>query len=221
MEFKKKLLRSFLIIGLLISCKTDEANYYHQKAYQAEENEDFTQAIIYLDKAIKLNPQFAQAYLDRAIDKSIFGLYKEAIQDLDKVIDLKPKWIEAFVCRAEYKRFIDDYEGAYKDTKKALRMKEEIDKENKKLININMDIPIEDILYERAASGYHLGYYNNAIKDLNYCIQQNFLLSDSWCIKGLCLIKIDSIEEGCKSLKKAASFGSEIAEKSIEEYCKS
>ena len=34
MEFKKKLLLPFLIIGLLISCKTEGANYYHQKAYQ-------------------------------------------------------------------------------------------------------------------------------------------------------------------------------------------
>ena len=52
----------------------------------------YNEAIIDLNKAIELNPKFANSHYHRARSYSMLGNIKSAIQDLNKAIELKPTY---------------------------------------------------------------------------------------------------------------------------------
>lgn len=230
-----------LIIGItLIGCKRERAKYYYKEAYKLEEKDKYSEAIKQLDKAIEINPKFEQAYLDRAIDKSILEDYKGAIADLDILINLRPDGIEPYLCRAEYNRMLGKYEDALKDTEKALELKKplmvdsvmvglpELNYANPYIKNGNYDIPLVYILYERGASNFHLGNYEEALKDLDYCIQSTLGFKRSKVpvniaacryYRGLTLLALGYLNEGCGDLKIASSLGDVEATKLLKSEC--
>ena len=228
----KRIAQIFIITFLLFGCKSERANKYYEIAYDLEEKDKYEEAIKYLDKAIEINPKFEQAYLDRAIDKSIIGDYEGAIIDLDKLIELRPDGIEPYVWRAEYKRMLDRYEAAIKDTEIALKLKKpiiidsivvgaaELNYNNPYIKNDNFDIELEYILYERAASNFNLGNYQSAFHDLNYCIQKNLKTKECKFMRGIIYLNSEMNEEGCRDLNDAEKMETGYAVKEIEKYCK-
>ena len=119
--------------------------------------------------------------MNRAIDKSIIGEYESAIDDLTVLINLNKKAIQPYVWRSEYKRQIGQYESAMKDVERALELKNPIydgtniigPKEfNKNAVfpeGNNFNIETEFIVFERAAGNYHLGNYQQALIDIEFC----------------------------------------------------
>ena len=61
-------------------------------------------AIPYYDKAINLNPRFAEAYCNRGIDRAKFEDYEGAISDFNKSINIKPELTTAFFNKVHVKR---------------------------------------------------------------------------------------------------------------------
>ena len=58
---------------------------------------DFEQAIADYDKAIELNPDYADAYFNRGVAHAASGNYEQAIQDIEMYRDLAadaPDWEE-------------------------------------------------------------------------------------------------------------------------------
>lgn len=79
------------------------------------------EAIKKYDDAIKLNPIFAEAYLNRGNAKSNLGLLQDAIVDYDKAIEVVPSYADAYNNRGNAKlklrqnqEAIDDYDKAVK-----------------------------------------------------------------------------------------------------------
>jgi len=56
-------------------------------------------------KAIELNPEFAQAYNNRAYTNMRMQNYKDALPDLNKAIDLKPNYSHALMNRGDIYNF--------------------------------------------------------------------------------------------------------------------
>ncbi len=56
------------------------------------------------DKAIELNPQYAEAYNNRGIAKAELGRNEEAMKDYDKAIELNPQYAEAYNNRGSLQR---------------------------------------------------------------------------------------------------------------------
>jgi TonB family protein len=80
------------------------------------------EAIAALTEAIKLDPTFAEAYLDRCKACSkVPQLYAHAVEDCDKTISLRPANAEAYVTRAQ----LNDYRApdrALRDYAEAIRL---------------------------------------------------------------------------------------------------
>lgn len=228
----KQITQIFIITVLLFGCKNEKANKCYRIAYDLEEKHEYEEAIKYLNKAIEINPKFEQAYLDRAIDKSIIGDYEGAISDLDILIELRPDGIEAYVWRAEYNRMLDKYEEAIKDTEIALKLKNpiiadsivvgvaDLNYDSPYIKNDNFDIKLEYILYERAASNFNLGNNQSAFHDLNYCIQKNLKIKECKYMRGIIYLESEMQEEGCKDLKDAERMETGYAINEIKKYCK-
>ncbi len=78
-------------------------------------------AINYYTKAIKLDPNYIEAYYKRGLAKYEIGHYKRCIKDNNKAIALDPTHTEAYYQRGlaryeigEYKEAIDDFWKGYR-----------------------------------------------------------------------------------------------------------
>lgn len=78
-------------------------------------SKDFNGAIKGADKAIKLNPQGADAYLIRGMSKAGLQKWKDAIADYRQVLKIDPKSIYGYIYMARAKEALQDYNGAIND----------------------------------------------------------------------------------------------------------
>ena len=72
------------------------------------------------DRAIAINPNFAEAYYHRGTAKGNKGDYDGAIADFDRAIAINPNDAEAYVNRGAIKQRKGDYDGAIADYDRAI-----------------------------------------------------------------------------------------------------
>jgi len=82
--------------------------------------DDYKEKLKYYDKAIKANPDFADAYINRGLVKNELQDFDGSIKDYDKAIELDPKCSLAYNNRGYTKYKKGDYEGALADYNKAI-----------------------------------------------------------------------------------------------------
>ena len=69
---------------------SDAANAQLARGAEALNRQEIDESIVYLDKAIKLSPDFAEAYNQRAIAHYLAERYPESIRDCERVLELMP-----------------------------------------------------------------------------------------------------------------------------------
>lgn len=120
-----------------------------EKALGSTEN-----AIAAYDAAIRLKPDFADAYAKRASAKYSLGDYNASIKDYDTAIRMGLDYAAAYVNRGVAKRSLRDYKGAIQDYNTAIRL----DPEN------------VEAYINRGNARSDLGTYEMAIEDYNTAI---------------------------------------------------
>ena len=83
-------------------------------------SEDLKEKADFYTKAIKNNPNYMDAYINRGLVYNELGEYEKSIQDYNKAIELDSKCALAYNNRGYTKFKQDDYEGALKDYNKAI-----------------------------------------------------------------------------------------------------
>jgi tetratricopeptide (TPR) repeat protein len=98
-----------------------EENYYsfYLKGIELDNNGDYDFAVIEFNKAIKLNPNFAEAYDRRGMVYVKLIKYRKAIKDFNKAIELNLQFAEAYnhlgialYCNREFDLAIISYNKA-------------------------------------------------------------------------------------------------------------
>ena len=84
---------------------------------------EYDHAIQNCDKAIELNPKYAEAYCNRGIAYDYNRKYDRAIQDFDKAIELNPKYPEAYCNRGNTYQMKGEHDRAIQDFDKAIELK--------------------------------------------------------------------------------------------------
>lgn len=119
----KKFLSLFLIyMSLTFPCFAKEmeaSDYYNRGLEKSAINQDYTGSIEDFTKAIKLNPNYVEAYKKRASCKSLSNDPIGAIVDFTKIIQLKPNDADAYYDRGFNKLLIKDSTGGMTDLEKA------------------------------------------------------------------------------------------------------
>jgi tetratricopeptide (TPR) repeat protein len=80
---------------------------------------EYGQAIACFDKAIRIEPGFAQAYCNRGTAYYEKGQYDPAIRDFDKAIEINPSFAEAYYNRAVSYYHEKEYDKARQDVQEA------------------------------------------------------------------------------------------------------
>ena len=74
--------------------------------------------------ALRLKPDYAEAYYNRGTAKTLIGEYEAAIADFDEAIRLDPEFVEAHYNRSQTKVSLSQIEGARYDLEMALKLAE-------------------------------------------------------------------------------------------------
>ncbi|HEY0864026.1 MAG TPA: tetratricopeptide repeat protein [Lacunisphaera sp.] len=99
--------------------------------------DDLPRALLYANNVIKLAPQLAEAYEERAQILRATGDLPGARRDLDRVLDLQPKSRTALALRARVRLEQSDYEGAIADAAVAGRSEEMLNVHGEALMALN------------------------------------------------------------------------------------
>jgi len=95
-------------------------DYFEQGNYDYDTG-NCEKAIVAYTKSIELNPEYSQAYNNRAYTYMRMREYKPALADLEKALKLKPDYIQALMNRADIHNYYYDInrQSAIVDYKKA------------------------------------------------------------------------------------------------------
>ncbi len=94
---------------------------FHKVKGLIEGGEDnYDEAIMYCDKAIKLHPGFAEAYYQRGDVHSLKNDFDSALEDFTKVIELNPDFADAYYRRGVFHSLKNDFDSAVKDYTQAI-----------------------------------------------------------------------------------------------------
>ena len=85
------------------------------------DQENYENAIIFFNKASKIDPTNSDAYFYKAFVKDIIGDFKGAIDDYSKAININPSW-QAFLNRGIAKQAIKDIKGSIIDFSQLLKL---------------------------------------------------------------------------------------------------
>ena len=138
-------------------------------------------------EAIRLKPDFAEAYSNRGSAKADLGQYEAAVADYDEAIRLKPDFANAYNSRGVAKARLGQYEAAVADFDEAIRLKPDF----------------AEAYSNRSSAKADLGQYEAAVADYDEAIRLKPAYAAAYFRRGLAKVRL--------KIKDAARKDFEIA----------
>ncbi len=177
------------------------SNFYLQ-AVNKFNKRDFKGAIAGLDKALAINPQLAEAYLNKGAAYGNLKDYPKAITGFDKALAINPRFAEAYHQRGQIYGILKDFPRAIPDLDKAIDLNPRLadayyirgqcykglnDKTRARL-DLDQAIAIDPKLagayISRGVIFLESKYYSKALSDLDRAIAINPKLALAYILKG-------------------------------------
>jgi tetratricopeptide (TPR) repeat protein len=165
---------------------------------------------IYLDSAISINPKDYKYHELKGRNNYYLYDYKKAIISFNQAIILNPKSGWSYLLKAYSKNNLEDFRGAIIDIDKAIPLLVQAKANNES---------IAEAYLNRSYSNSSIGKFNASIIDCNLAISYNKNYAKAYYNKGMALIKLGQIENGCIALSKAGELGFDLAYDAIKENC--
>jgi len=174
-----------------------------QKGRELYEKGEFTEALMNLNKAIDIDPNYAAAYFLRGNIKDNFDDRHGAMKDYNMALEKNPKFTDAFFARGNVKMKLQDYYGAIADFTSCISLNEN---------NI-------EAYFNRGKAKQFLQAYEDAINDCSKIIQLHPKNVDAYYMRGILRIEFGDVKNGCLDLSKAGELGDLKAYETIKEKC--
>jgi tetratricopeptide (TPR) repeat protein len=174
-----------------------------QKGRDLYEKREFTEALLNLNKALEVDPNYAPAYFLRGNIKDNFDDRHGAMKDYNAAIEKNPKFADAFFARGNVKMKLQDYYGAIADFTSCISFNEN---------NI-------EAYFNRGKAKQFLQAYEDAINDCTKIIQIHPKNVDAYFMRGVLRIEFGDVKNGCLDLSKAGELGDLKAYEMIKEKC--
>jgi tetratricopeptide (TPR) repeat protein len=203
-----------------------------------EQKADKTEVVNAFNKAISINSNFPNYYLNSAAAKSEYGMMQEAMSEYDRCIKLNPKFDLALYNRGILKNDQKDFIGAIADYDKALEINPLYIQArfNRGISNkaaLRLDAAIADykaVLAQDANFGnaytnlgniyYDAHNYQEAMVYYNGGIQHDPKSSQNFLYRAICNMNLNNKTQGCADLNTAIQLGNKDAVGARNAYCK-
>jgi tetratricopeptide (TPR) repeat protein len=141
-------------------------------------NRDYKGALVDYDQAIRINPNFSNAYLGRASARSYLEDKQGAMDDLNQAIRVNPNNVLAYAERG-ISRVFEDSKAAEADLKKAL--------------SLNIDTKDAVTYRRRGQLRFGLGDEKGAIADFDQALRINPNFAKAYRNRGMARTKLDDV----------------------------
>ena len=148
------------------------------------------------DRAIRLKPDYAEAYINRGNAKQKLEQYDAAVADYDKAIRLKPDLAEAYINRSAAKQKLGQNEDAIADCNEAIRLKPDL----------------AGAYINRGNAKQKLEQYDAAIADYDEAIHLNPALVEAYLNRGIAKQKQGQYEAAIADYDEAIRLKPDLAE---------
>lgn len=155
------------------------------------------------DELIENNPDFASAYVNRALVKLNSGDTEGALKDYHQALAIDPHDPTLYINRALAWEKAGQYRKALADYNTAL----ELDAMNAKGYR------------NRGKVLFELGEYQLALEDMDDAIKLDPIHGGAYFNRALIYYKTGNIDQTCRDLEKAIELGVDVANKALEAYC--
>jgi tetratricopeptide (TPR) repeat protein len=200
-------MKRLIVLAIICSCSSfvfaQSAKDLTQKGRELYEKREFMEALLNLNKAIEIDPNYSNAYYLRANIKDTFDDRHGAMKDYNTAIEKNPKFADAFFARGNVKMKLQDYYGAISDYSAAIG-------QNENYI---------EAYFNRGKAKQMLQAYEDAINDCSKIIQINPKSIDAYYMRGILRIDFGDTKNGCLDLSKAGELGDLKAYEAIKEKC--
>lgn len=198
---------SVLICALLVissvSFAQTTAKDYTQRGRELLEKSEYVEALVNLNKAIEIDPNYSAAYYLRGNIKDNFEDRHGAMKDYNLAIEKNPKFPDALFARGNVKMKLQDYYGAVDDYTGAITINENY----------------VEAYFNRGKAKQFLQAYQDAINDCSKIIQINPKNAHAYSMRGILRIEFGDMKNGCLDLSKAGELGDLQAYELIKEKC--
>ncbi len=189
-------------MNVAVASKADD---FYIKANQKFGQEDYRGAIADYSEAIRLNPNYAEAYLYRGTTRYELGEKQGAIADYNAALKINPNNASAYNNRGAARSDLGDNQGAIADYNAALK------------INPNK----AESYYNRGNARKNLGEKQGAIADYNAALKINPNLALAYGNRGNARYELGDKEGAIVDLQKAAELfrqqgNTELYQKALE-----
>jgi tetratricopeptide (TPR) repeat protein len=174
-----------------------------QKGRELYEKREFMEALLNLNKALEIDPNYSNAYYLRGNIKDNFDDRHGAMKDYNTALEKNPKFADAFFARGNVKMKLQDYYGAINDYTAAISINENY----------------IEAYFNRGKAKQYLQAYEDAINDCSKIIQINPKNVDAYFMRGILRIDFGDLKNGCLDLSKAGELGDLKAYEAIKEKC--
>lgn len=181
--------------------------YYFYLALIAENKEKKEELY---SKAIEINPEFLDAYLNRGLVKNELGDYDGSIQDYDKALELDPKFALAYNNRGYTKYKKQDYKGALDDYNRAILLNPKFQMAIDNKAALFLDVCMEDdkdfsekFYLSLGIANINSGELPEAISNLNECLKFNDKSELCYFYRGIAYQSLGKDDEAYENYTKA------------------
>jgi tetratricopeptide (TPR) repeat protein len=170
--------------------------FYIHRGDTYRDAKDYDKAISDYNEAIRLNPNDASAYYNRALAYYYKNDYDKAISDYSEAIRLNPNSAQAYGDRGAAYRHKNDYDKAISDYNEAIRL------------NPNN----ASAYYNRALAYYYKNDYDKAISDYNEAIRLNPDSAQAYSNRGAAYRHKNDYDKAISDYNEAISLNPNDAE---------
>jgi tetratricopeptide (TPR) repeat protein len=198
--------RHYLLVVCVLAVgavSAQSAKELTQRGRDLYEKRDFVDALVNLNKALEIDPNYSPAYFLRANIKDNFDDRHGAMKDYNLAIEKNPKFGDAYFARGNVKMKLQDYYGAIDDFTSCISINENY----------------IEAYFNRGKAKQFLQAYQDAINDCSKIIEINPKNVDAYFMRGLLRLEFGDTKNGCLDLSKAGEMGDLKAYEMIKEKC--
>jgi serine/threonine protein kinase len=211
------------------SAATTNATNLFNQARNETEAKQYDKAIADYTEAIRLKPDYAEAYSNRAFVYTFVGKFDQAIADCNEAIRIKPDLAEAYKNRANPHNQLKQYDDAIVDCNEAIRLNPnyaeafanratsyvDLKQYDKAIADCDEAIRLKPELFQaydiRASAYDYQGQYDKAIADLNEVIRLQPNLADAYIDRGYAYLNLGQYDASVADSTEAIRLNPNLA----------